>query len=1357
MRLPSVLRYSLSLAEDFMRTRASLRRVLGLAVPTFIISCAPSFDTSRTIPSRGTLGEELYGVMCDRLGGQSLHEDLTGGSYYGICHRPFTDTVDQSQLPPLVDGQRNLAGHPVPLSQQQADRAYGVGRLQTLARHRLALIGALDATFPEQMIAIKDVGNPDPTQSCKAPAAGGEGRLHDALTALLARFQALYDDGTIPQSTEAVASVIDAFRASHEAQDAWAIYDSRAGYRPIDLTLGAVRPMMAYGSLRDFMNASFALLAADSQPYAASAPTDPSGNRLPIPGPANPQLAQLLATAHAELLNSTPDPVVGPLSVATDKITGRSVLSRPRQDLEVMQALFYAQDPAYGGGASRYIVQRDGRGYVTVPLVGGAIPPPFVDSTGDGLADVNSLGEFVTTSGMPAPSPFLAVGAPDAPARDMFSRALTGPAGNLIYGYIDTSHTFAASLFRNFEPLVDPNPQDDHETLMDFVAGADVLMGARKSASRTYADGETVTYSAFDTTASPVLDLLYAFGQIMGDPSAGDTFSFASTLVTQQPGAVARMVGDGLYAKQLANMDLSGRLPAASTLWDEMIDVTIQIEQEPGLLEDVLRSLGDDASLPLSTVFSGYMASKDHISYDRAHLNGPASNETTMDGSEPMTPVDRSQKDTGWNRSEMQRFLQAIHDTHGVTACNKQGAIVHARGVTLLGNVDIPSGPANSGAVQAIISAQYPAGKTTFNACEVFKIDDLAAFYLDSIVGTANMYFRDDFVRKGLGGVGAASVGLIEQSSGIGYDATTADLYNGPDLSKAGFWDLASSATFRPKPGWLNRLVFFDLAGDSPSPGGADYITNHFLSDLQGTQIGTSICPENVIVDPCKGSTTCGDAIDIDPSGMIHGLRACPTGDWAFDRDQDATFVWEDLGFYSAITPLVSAFANHHREDLFIALMEVLHKHWQTQQGAAAGAGECTLTLSPAVNCAEDGADSYEPLLAQIFSSDMLTGLHDLVKIVEGIKIPTCSAVNPSAGTCATAGAPLDGIAILANATRALVDPKQAKTAGLTDRTGAVTSLRNDGTTNPQVTPLYLVMQTLNQIDKAFATYAQANPNDTGRQAQWRKARSQLVDQFLSVNGQNTPSQTFKDPSLPKILPVLLDLVRAQIAAHCPGPPFGSCPWARQQLTQNAAATVGGPTLASVMDLNDAIRKNDAGRTSLEKLLTYLVDVGSNNDALAGFMASSDDMIQVLLDDANLVPLYHVLATAAAPTTKDASGNVHRGVVDAMTALLGRMSGRAYQGTTEICADELDPDEVSALALADLVTPMTDSNGNNTETPLEVILDTIADVNRQAPGTPGPLQDADLGNAANELSEFFLDPQRGLEQFYAIVKNGTSH
>ncbi|HEY8042070.1 MAG TPA: hypothetical protein VIF15_19840, partial [Polyangiaceae bacterium] len=530
-----------------MRTRASLGRVLGLFVPILIgliggfgAACSNDFDTSRTLPPRGTLGEELFGVMCDRVGAQSLHEDLTGASFQGVCHRrtdgTFADTVDQTRLPAMVDGQPDIDGTPVPMAKQQQDRAYGVARVETLARHRADLIAALDATFPDIKVPVADLGNPDPTLSCNPPAAGGEGSLHTELSNLLGRFQNLYNDGTIPQSTESMARVVTAFKADPDAQAAWARFDARAGYRPIDIALGATRPVIAYPALRDFANATLALLSADSQPYAANPQLDAGGNRIPVPGAAYPQLTKLMEVAHAELLNATPDPSVPMLTVTTDPQTGRTVLSRARGDLELMQSIFYAQDPAYGGGTSRYIVQRDPRGFVA--LAGGKVVPPFVDANNDGLPDVNDLGQLTTVDGKPAPAPFFAIGAPDALARDSFSRALSAPGGPLLYGYIDTSHTYTASLVQKLGPLVDPNPADNHETLMGFLAGSRVLFGTRDGAptsTRTYADGTTVKYDAFHTDTSPLVDLVYATGQILADPTSDDTLAFASTLVQKNP------------------------------------------------------------------------------------------------------------------------------------------------------------------------------------------------------------------------------------------------------------------------------------------------------------------------------------------------------------------------------------------------------------------------------------------------------------------------------------------------------------------------------------------------------------------------------------------------------------------------------------------------------------------------------------------------------------------------------------------------------------------------------------------------------------------------------------------------------
>jgi len=86
-------------------------------------------------------------------------------------------------------------------------------------------------------------------------------------------------------------------------------------------------------------------------------------------------------------------------------------------------------------------------------------------------------------------------------------------------------------------------------------------------------------------------------------------------------------------------------------------------------------------------------------------------------------------------------------------------------------------------------------------------------------------YMRDGLLRNGVGGLGAASVGLMEDSSGI-----------------MGFWTDTSSTVLSAKPAWLNRLVFFDLKGDT-----VNAKTNKFIKDLQGDFIGTSVCPERII------------------------------------------------------------------------------------------------------------------------------------------------------------------------------------------------------------------------------------------------------------------------------------------------------------------------------------------------------------------------------------------------------------------------------------------------------------------------------------------------------------------------------
>jgi hypothetical protein len=1361
--------------------RSRLRRGLAVASPAVLVvvvagaACAPKLEPVRSIPPSSTVGEQIYGVICDRVGAQALREDLEGASFEPMCHRApggsWASKVDQTKLPPLDPAARDVNGAPVSIAQQTADRAHAVGRIEALARDRSQLIVALDATIPAIQVPIKDIQSSDPTQSCSAGPNGGQDKLSSQLSDLLGRMQALYNDGTIPRSTESLGRLMQSFAQAGQARTAYTHFDAREGYRPIDLALGAARPVVAYAQLRDFANATLSLISGDSKPYAPNPTLGANGKPIPVPGAAYGQFSTLLAAGYQEMRTYAGDAASAPLGPVVVDMVGRNVLTRPRTDLEFLQQLFYAQDTSFGGGNSRYIVQRDGRGYAGVSLVNGQVPAPFVDANGDGLPDVNALGQFLTAGGQPAPTPF-ATANPDASARDTFGRALNGQA--LIYDYIDTSHTYAASLMADTKPLLNPDPMQSHETLMNALAGAYVLFGSRDGKPMTTKQyppdpslvaawqlanagpappglGTTpvqLPYDAFHASDAPMLDLIDALGQLLGDPSIDDTLQLTKSLVTTNTSTVARLTGDALQIKAIADSHPQAHIPATSTFWDEMLDVTVQIEQEPGLLEDVIRALGNDATPTLGQIFSNYSNYNDQIGYDRSNVNGPAFNLTTNSTAPMQTPVDRTMPDVGANRSAFQRFLQTIHDTNGLTVCNKDMATVHA--------------------VLGPLAVSLPLGGT-FGECGVFKIDNAAKFYLDSIVGHATLWIRDDFMRNGInvplvGNLGAATVGLMQNSSGIN-----------------GFWDSTSSTTLRPTPQFLDRQIFFDLANDSPSSGDPNYLTNHFLSDLQGLDtIGSSVCPERIIADPCapgNGNSCTAQAYTTDstgasapdfgsslPDGNVHGLRTCTDSDSLYQRNPNTIFTWEDFNFYQGMTPLLGAFVTHKREDLFLALMETMHRHWADASGSP---DECLLSSDPNAKfktCTQDGLVTYEPLLVQAFATDLLPALHDLEQELEKTTVSHCDAVDPTTHQC-TQAHNLDGVAVLAEATRALLDPKQAGAVGLLDRHGGVTGLRNDGSTNPQVTPIYLLLEALDNIDEGFAAYAMGSPQNTSRQTLWRSARSQLVDQFLGVTGTGASSQ-FTDTSFPAITPILVDTLRAQIFANCPttfAAPNPPCTWARTTLTQNVANVVGGPLFAGAMDLTEAIRTNDPARTGAEQLLTYLLDTASQNDALAGMLASTDDVIQIMTDDTNMVPFLNVLATSMAPSVTDAQGNiVQKGMVDAQMSLLSRITGKAYaaDGMTERCSTELDPNQVLVLALQNMVTPMPASSGTSAgpgQTPLEVILDTIGDVNRAAPDQAVKLDPDDYESIAYNVLDFLVNKETGLEQFYEIVRLETAN
>src|SRR5262249_9540794 len=142
--------------------------------------------------------------------------------------------------------------------------------------------------------------------------------------------------------------------------------------------------------------------------------------------------------------------------------------------------------------------------------------------------------------------------------RDPSGRALAG--SQLLYDYIDTTHTFGAQLISDLKPLVNPSADAKHETLMDMAGGLWVAVGPRVDANKKCSD-KTVKYKGIDTKNSPMLDLIYAMGVILSDKSTDGTLTMAHDLVTDHIQDVARVSGAMSGAFDIAQKHPEAKIP----------------------------------------------------------------------------------------------------------------------------------------------------------------------------------------------------------------------------------------------------------------------------------------------------------------------------------------------------------------------------------------------------------------------------------------------------------------------------------------------------------------------------------------------------------------------------------------------------------------------------------------------------------------------------------------------------------------------------------------------------------------------------------------------------------------------------
>ncbi len=1274
---------------------------LGLSV-----SCATDFDDKRkrTEPV-ASLGDDLYSAVCDRVGASVLTEDLRGASYHAVCHRDaagnYADTVDESVLPPAV-GAAALA------------RRLAVSKVHAVARRRADLVAAFNATFSDDPV-------PAPT--------GGTIRGHVALDEFLKRVVPLYDSNPIdregsgareallPSVTRAtgrlfaglagpgrdkITSGIDPNKAL-AAREALSRLSGRLGYRPSRVALGALRPSLAYPELRQL-----------TQAFAP---------RLAPGGPMREAFQNVLGMAQNELDTSVQQPLVFPGKFDPAKP------DRPRTNMEIAQAIMLASDPAFAGPAAqpRYLVARDVRGYAipagSIPGTLGTVPGPFSDGDNDGFADVDAFGRFLGGPGALAPvdTPFVVPGLARQFPPDPFGRAL-GPGGQPLYSYLDTSQTYTAAMLRDMEPLMDVD--GGSEAMADLLSGAFVLYGAAvKKPADWGVDGQ---YDSFDTNASPMADLIHATGWTLAHKNSDLHLKFLKELVTDpvREQAVARVLGAALNAKAIADKYPDVGLDPGVTVWDEMAELISQISKNSKLLKELLQALyHPDVKAYIGPSYSKFNAFKDELHYDTNNINGLPINLTTGGNGDPSVAPDYTQPETGPNRSQMHRILQIIHDVNDVNACNKEGAQVR---------IKLPVG-----------ALSWPIGGG-YKECELFVFKNMGIFYLNSILGKANMEIRSDFLNDIM---------------------AAAKVFTDPNKMLADSAGIVGMG-LKPSPQALNRLVFFGaespkfdpffsgkMPDRDPNFTGKNDDTNKFISRMIDP-VSSATCPERVVKDP------------LNQLGDIHLADCSPNVKWAHNgepgnpselyrlRAKGTIFAWEKYDFYKGMKPLLAVFDLNKSSQLFLDNIEVLYRHWA---GPKHG-GECNDNgnfgdkpwlkylseadrsahkINPNYNprwCNGSGISAYEPMLAEIFASDLLPALGDLVKLIEGMTV-TNDRTQQS----------MKGLDIMAELTTAMFDPDYAASVGMKDRAGNPATTWSNGIINkPQLTNYDLFANALASIDK---TLEPGSP----RYVRWKAARSKLVDQFLAVDGDG-PNAQFRNKAFVKAVPILVDVLRAQLNANCPDRETNpvACEWATKTMAAKAAETFGDPMFSTSMHLVDRINEDPETRAALQRHLRYLMQQASGNDALHSTLTSASDMMQILKDDLNMPLIYNGIALAAAPE----EGSTGPGTADRVLELMDAITREEPDGNGGVKPNRYDPYRIMDRILRNLVTPM-DPNNAESLTPIEIFMDTIAEVNRMDADAARqePLSPEDMQAVFGTLRDFMASPTRGMEQLYEIMRH----
>lgn len=435
-------------------------------------------------------------------------------------------------------------------------------------------------------------------------------------------------------------------------------------------------------------------------------------------------------------------------------------------------------------------------------------------------------------------------------------------------------------------------------------------------------------------------------------------------------------------------------------------------------------------------------------------------------------------------------------------------------------------------------------------------------------------------------------------------------------------------------------------------------------------------------------------------------------------RYHGTIFAWESPGFYEGMTPLLSVLHqpgytfDFEGNYFFGDLLGTLHAHWAST-GSTETCGPPTCAPGDPNFSHQSNARAYEPLIADGFvEGEMTRRLHAMNLALEAIE------VRPG----------VDGVAALAVAGEEMIDPLQ--NPGFTDRRGRSFTTVNDGSREVAMTPLYMLLDALAGMDTAWE-------REPARRREFLLARRAIAEQLLATETRGT-GFAMGNPRARQMLLEVLPFTRDRVEAHRAD---GDLVEWSTGLDERLGDQMSEPLVAALVRFLDAVNEDPESRRALSELLGYLLTVASDHDAFQSVVYAAADMLMLLDDDLNIRPLMRALAAGVAPDVDEALAG--GGSLD--------VEGSAVYDTLDLVRDIQGVDDGRALQRILQNAVQLPATGDEV-TPLETIVDVLAEVGRATPNAGGSLRADDYREVLDSTTEFLRDEEHGLERLNAVVQ-----